>query len=211
MKTIKYEILKDKIVYFPGVISNHNEIIDAIESLNAKSVSGWENWYAGAEEEHIYGEIKYMKRHLYSEETDQEVLDKCKFVIESLCDYMADCARQYAEIVGMDKEHLEYAISVLKTNGTVIGINKYNENAHMGPHVDLNERNSYIQYTIVVYLNDDYEGGELNFPNHDITVKPLAGSIAMYPSGHPYTHESLNITKGRKMLITHHLRNHDMQ
>jgi hypothetical protein len=28
----------------------------------------------------------------------------------------------------------------------------------------------------------------------------------MYPSGHPYVHESLDITKGNKMLITHHLR-----
>lgn len=208
---IEYKILKDQIVYFPGVIHNYKEIIDTLESLNSKAVTAWENWYAGSDEEHVYGEIKYMQRHLYSEESDPEILEKCKFVIESLCDYMIDCSRIYADLFNFSKEHLDYAISILKTNGTVIGINKYNENAHMGPHVDLNDRNSYIQYTIVVYLNDDYEGGELNFPNHNITLKPVAGSIAMYPSGHPYTHESLNITKGRKMLITHHLRNKDAE
>lgn len=206
---INYQILKDKIVYFPGVISNNKEIVDAIESLNSKAVSPWENWYAGADEEHIYGEIKYMRREFYKDEKDPETLAKCKFVIESLCDYMAECATVYANLFDLSQDHLDFAISVLKQSGTTIGINKYNENAHMGPHVDLNDRNQYIQYTIVVYLNDDYTGGELHFPNHDITVKPVAGSIAMYPSGHPYMHESINITKGRKMLITHHLRNND--
>jgi hypothetical protein len=205
----KYEILKDKIVYFPGVITNIQDIINAIESTNSKAVSPWENWYAGADEEHIYGEIKYMKRELYSEETDPVALEKCKFIIESLCDYMADCAKVYAKLFDLSNDHIDFAIKVLKQNGTTIGINKYSTNEHMGPHVDLNDRNQYIQYTIVVYLNDDYVGGELHFPNHDITVKPIAGSIAMYPSGHPYLHESINITNGRKMLITHHLRNND--
>lgn len=199
-----YEVLKDQIVYFPNAIPNCREIVDAIESLNAKSVTGWNAWYAGHHEEHIYGEIKYMKRSLYDEE-DLDKIDKCKFVIESLCDYMAECAIQYANIFNLSEDYVNYAISILRHTNTTIGVNKYNENAHMGPHVDLNDKNKYLQYTVVVYLNDDYEGGELFFPNHNVKVKPKAGSIAMYPSGDPYVHQSLNITKGRKMLITHHL------
>ena len=77
----------------------------------------------------------------------------------------------------------------------------------MGPHVDYNEDNNYLEYTIVVYLNDDYEGGELYFNEFDIKLKPKAGSIVMYPSTFPYTHESLEVLKGRKCLITHHWRN----
>jgi hypothetical protein len=206
---MKHEILKDKIVYFPGVIKNNQEIIDALESLNSKAVTAWENWYAGSDEKHIYGDIKYMDRSRYKEESDPATLDKCKFVIESLCDYMAECAKVYADIFDIPKDHLDFAISIIKQDNTVIGINKYGTNMHMGPHVDLNEKNDYVQYTIVVYLNDDYDGGELYFPNHEIKLKPIAGSIAMYPSGHPYLHESLNLVSGRKMLITHHLRNND--
>ena len=199
-----YEILKDQIVYFPNAIPNCKEIVDTIESLDAKSVTGWHTWYAGSDEKHIYGEIKYMKRSLYDEE-DLDVVEKCKFVIESLCDRMADCAIQYANIFNLSESYINYAISILRHINTTIGVNKYNQDAHMGPHVDLNDKNKYLQYTVVVYLNDDYEGGELYFPNHDIKVKPKAGSIAMYPSGDPYVHQSLNIPKGRKMLITHHL------
>jgi predicted 2-oxoglutarate/Fe(II)-dependent dioxygenase YbiX len=74
----------------------------------------------------------------------------------------------------------------------------------MGSHVDFNEDNYYLAYTIVVYLNDDYEGGELYFNDLDIKIKPQAGSIIMYPSSSPYSHQSLKVLKGRKMLITHH-------
>jgi hypothetical protein len=200
----EYQILKDQIVYFPNAVPNCQELVDSIESLNSKSVSLWHTWYAGHHEEHIYGDIKYMKRSLYSEE-DADKIEKCKFVIESLCDYMAECAKQYGNIFNLPSDYIDYATSILKHENTIIGVNKYNENSHMGPHVDLNDRNKYLQYTVVVYLNDDYEGGELYFPNHDIKVKPKAGSIAMYPSGDPYVHQSLNIIKGRKMLITHHL------
>jgi hypothetical protein len=200
----EYEILKDQIVYFPNAIPNYQEIVDHIESLDTKSITGWHTWYAGHEDKHVYGEIKYMKRSFYNED-DSDKAEKCKFVIESLCNYISECAVQYGEIFDLSKDYIKYAIDVLKNDKTTIGVNKYNEGEHMGPHVDLNDTNKYLQYTVVVYLNDDYEGGELYFPNHDIRLKPKSGSIAMYPSGDPYTHQSLKVIKGRKMLITHHL------
>ena len=124
-----YEILKDQIVYFPNAVPNHLEIVDAIESVNSKSVSPWENWYAGDNKDHAYGHIKYMNRSFYKEE-DAETLEKSKFIIESLCDYMSNCAIQYANIFGLSKDHIDFAISVLKQETTTIGINKYNENLH---------------------------------------------------------------------------------
>ena len=117
------------------------------------------------------------------------------------------CARKYAEIFNIDSNKVDYAANILKENETEIGIYKYFEGQSMGPHVDYNEDNNYLEYTIVVYLNDDYEGGELYFNEFDITLKPKAGSIVMYPSTFPYTHESLKVIKGRKCLITHHWRN----
>ena len=36
-----------------------------------------------------------------------------------------------------------------------------------------------------VYLNDDYEGGELSFINQNMTIKPKAGDLVLYP-GNPH-------------------------
>jgi hypothetical protein len=50
----------------------------------------------------------------------------------------------------------------------------------------------------VIYLNDDYEGGELWFPYLDIKFKPQAGDIILFPSTFIYAHSSLKVTSGTK-------------
>lgn len=200
------EILYDSIAYFPAVVKDIDHVIDLIESTNSLAVSPWENWHAYGEsnDESKYGDIKFMQRKLIPNETDESVKSNSEYLIELLADTMADCATEYAKIYDLDKDDLDYAIQALKHNSTKFGINKYETNKFMGPHVDWNEYNSQIRYTIVVYLNDSYTGGELYFNNQDIKLKPVAGSVVMFPSKLPYLHQSLEVETGRKMLITHH-------
>jgi hypothetical protein len=53
----------------------------------------------------------------------------------------------------------------------------------------------------VVYLNDDYEGGELNFIRQELTIKPEAGDIILCPSNFVYEHASLEIKSGVKHCV----------
>ena len=39
-----------------------------------------------------------------------------------------------------------------------------------------------VEYTLCGYLNDDYEGGLIEFPEHGISLKPPAGSAIIFPS-----------------------------
>jgi hypothetical protein len=50
----------------------------------------------------------------------------------------------------------------------------------------------------ILYLNDDYEGGELEFPNFNIKIKPQAGMLIMFPSNFAYKHIAYPVTKGTK-------------
>lgn len=81
-------------------------------------------------------------------------------------------------------------------------INRYNEKSYMGPHVDSTDRTELKSPTIsiVVYLNDDYEGGELSFPEQGVLIKPEAGSMVIFPSYSPYYHDPLPVTKGHKYM-----------
>lgn len=50
----------------------------------------------------------------------------------------------------------------------------------------------------LVYLNDNYEGGEIDFPHQDFRLKPKAGTIIFFPSIFTHPHASLNISSGTK-------------
>ena len=191
------------IVYFKGVIKNYQEIIDAIESLSNDAVSDWRPWN-GHGSSTRYGDIKDVRKDKIVEINSDKDRAKAAFAINCLTNKMSECAIEYADIFNIDRDALYYAVSLLTDPRTTMGINKYDEGAFMGSHVDFNEDNYYLAYTIVVYLNDDYEGGELYFNDLDIKIKPEAGSIIMYPSSAPYAHQSLKVLKGRKILITHH-------
>jgi hypothetical protein len=50
----------------------------------------------------------------------------------------------------------------------------------------------------LVYLNDDYEGGEIEFPFFNVKIKPLPGMLILFPSNYAYTHIAHPVTRGTK-------------
>jgi Rps23 Pro-64 3,4-dihydroxylase Tpa1-like proline 4-hydroxylase len=63
---------------------------------------------------------------------------------------------------------------------------------HMEAHVDeINDQanGSSREYAAVVYLNDDYQGGELSYINFNLHIKPEAGSLMIFKTGPEYLHE----------------------
>jgi len=55
--------------------------------------------------------------------------------------------------------------------------------------------------SIVAYLNDNYEGGELYFPRFDLTIKPNQGDVVMFPSTFIYEHASKPMISGTKYSV----------
>lgn len=52
--------------------------------------------------------------------------------------------------------------------------------------------------SMVFYLNDDYEGGELEFIHFGVKIKPKAGQLFMFPSGYSYEHKVHPILSGTR-------------
>jgi len=100
----------------------------------------------------------------------------------------------------------------------------------MGAHYDQQEGDKRLKYSMVMYLNDDYEGGEISFtikspdapiiegkPSEDfevasqmnkelltVAVKPKAGSIIIFPSSPPYHHTAHLVKSGFKYMVPSH-------
>ena len=72
-------------------------------------------------------------------------------------------------------------------------------------HYDFENRQFYRfidrDFSMLIYLNDNFTGGELNFPWLNYQYKPVAGDLVIFPSNHIFTHESLPIISGKKYAL----------
>jgi hypothetical protein len=53
----------------------------------------------------------------------------------------------------------------------------------------------------IVYLNDDYTGGEIEFPNFGVKIKPTPGMLILFPSNFAYSHIAHPVTSGTKYAL----------
>lgn len=83
---------------------------------------------------------------------------------------------------------------------TTYQILKYKESQYYIPHLD-DGKNTRRRVSAVGYLNDDFEGGELNFPLLNFKYYPMTGDIIVFPSGAPFTHEARPVKQGIKYSI----------
>lgn len=56
-------------------------------------------------------------------------------------------------------------------------------------------------YSGVIYLNDDYDGGILRFPELGIEAPKQAGTLVVFPSGTDFLHEVTPVTRGKRFQI----------
>lgn len=89
----------------------------------------------------------------------------------------------------------------------------YHPGGHYRPHIDgetlFNDGSGVLSWkknvdrdlSLVVYLNGDFEGGEIVFPKQGITVKPRAGMLIAFPSDHHFLHGVNPVTKGVRYAI----------
>lgn len=87
---------------------------------------------------------------------------------------------------------------------------KYEPGGFFLPHVDGEQfqdgewfRIYDRDYTMICFLNDDYEGGELSFPDQNFTVQPKTGRVVAFPADHRFRHGA-EVTKSgiRYQMVT---------
>jgi len=62
------------------------------------------------------------------------------------------------------------------------------------------------KYGLVIYLNEDFEGGQINYIKKNITYKPKKRSLVCHIGTNDYEHQVLPITKGTRKSIFFYLR-----
>jgi predicted 2-oxoglutarate/Fe(II)-dependent dioxygenase YbiX len=81
-----------------------------------------------------------------------------------------------------------YDVKINNFRRSALHLVKFFDGSHLEPHVDtLSAEQNHI--ASVYYINDDYTGGEINFTEHNLKIKPKANSLIIFPGNENYVHE----------------------
>ena len=82
-----------------------------------------------------------------------------------------------------------YGVELNSFKGQQIPLIRFEQGYRMNEHADTTG-----DFAALYYINDDYEGGEINFMDHNLKIKPKANSLITFPSNSDYWHEVLENT-----------------
>lgn len=200
---MEHRILDLGLVYYKGVIPEPQKLIDLIENLNARFLSNehvddtktivrdWTPW--------SYGEMIFNYQKFFPEAADISDSDYYSKEMKEIADILYGSLNRafahYSQILypfaGKNIKSREYSIHLLK----------YGIGGHLPAHQDQGISSRVL--SSVMYLNDNYEGGEIEFLNSGVKIRPEAGSIIFFPSNFLYIHEVYPITSGFRYSMPH--------
>jgi hypothetical protein len=200
---MQYQELALGVVYYKNIIKDPNELINKIESLEEKrslqkdyrsqSVKPWQSWDYdhGNKEKTIFCWQKFLPK---PEDIDiNDYFYKEQYEISSqLFNGLEDGLKHYFSLY-------PYAEKNIKSREKTMHLLRYDKTGHLPAHQDQGISTRVL--SVLLYLNDDYEGGEIEFRHSGLKFKPEAGSVLFFPSNFLYVHEVYPVTRGPRYAL----------
>ena len=164
-----HEELYNGVYYYKNVIKDPQKLIYLIESTEGMEflqhvIPNWIDWGVEADRGTVYwyGRKKRVLLNDLDEINTVEIPDFERKLCKEIFDTIFDAFRAVANDYKIKRNISDEVIILNQMN-----IHKYKENTWMGTHYDAQEGDTRLKYSLLVYINDNYEGGEISFSIKD--------------------------------------------
>jgi len=117
-------------------------------------------------------------------------------ILTMLCTSMSRTVSEFLN-KDMDLKTLFYS-AMFPGSKNVMHFDNHYKNMHNGISVRTNSENDWSG---LLYLNYEYEGGILNFPTEDFSIKPNPGTFIFFQGDDTMPHEVTEVTSGIRNAI----------
>jgi hypothetical protein len=199
---IKEEIAPGIVIYSDVIPNSENLYIDIEEGMASAKI----NWTAASVKESEEPRVNTKTRdtqtigvsYLGGIKDTSLITDMSELFFINLnnifFESFSPIEKEYVSSYGIASEwHETYAIL------------KYGEGQQFTNHID-DHPSYHRRISTVYYLNDNYVGGEINFPRFNITFKPKANQMIVFPSTYVYNHSVSPVTEGERYAVVSWMR-----
>jgi hypothetical protein len=107
---------------------------------------------------------------------------------------VAKVKEEIYSLYGLEKEKI-------REKQTDLSVVEWTEGSYLSLHVDDLGYITDNHLPVHIYLNDDYEGGELNFQTFGLSIRPKKGDMIVFPGNMHYPHELTKILSGTRYTL----------
>jgi len=143
-----------------------------------------------------WSKYNYTERHENDEWEDRMlILEHCSGFLDKQNKIVSNTFNNIKKQIGeiLKKDLYEYIGFKTIYRSTIGQEMKTHSDSGLGPK---------FKYGVVLYLNDDYEGGEIFYPNVGVEFKPEACSLVLHPAHEAYRHGVKAVSLGTRYSMT---------
>lgn len=189
------------IVVYSNVIPNAENLHNDIEEAAAMAKISWQPSYVQTGDSSSV-DTKLRDTHSLGVTYHPIMIDNHFSPAES---FQTTMSNMFLEHVGPRENDYKSYFSVSTDWHDSYGILRYGVGQKFTNHVD--DHKAYIRrISTVYYINEDYSGGEINFPRFGISYKPKANELLIFPSTFVYNHSVSEVTAGTRYAVVSWLR-----
>lgn len=203
LSNFNHEVLDLGIAYYTDVIKDPASLILKIEELEQRyqddnkpeltSVKPWTAWtYGDGPNKLMFCWQKFIPQVEHIPSNDIYYKEQAD-ISSQLFGALDKTLKHYTT------ELYPFAEKNIKSREHTMHLLKYDESGHLPAHQDQGVSSRVL--SVLLYLNDDYEGGEIEFRHSNLKFKPKAGSVLFFPSNFLYVHEVYPVTKGPRYAL----------
>lgn len=200
--TPDFEVLDLGLVYYKKMINDPQIIIDTVNDVDKRfslnehndsftEVRSWVDW---SDNKQTFCYQKFFPKTENINPSDYYYKEQ-NGVSKALYDALDRATDHYTKVL------YPFAEKNIKNREYSVHLLKYTEGGFLPAHQDHGVSSRVL--SAVLYLNDDYEGGEIEFVNSGVRMKPEAGSIIIFPSNFLYIHQVHPIVSGERYSLPH--------
>lgn len=105
-------------------------------------------------------------------------------------------------------EKIKIAYGINEIYPDLLQITRWFDGMEQPPHsddmmnTDYHENHQHRSYGVVIYLNNDFDGGKTFYPQHNIEIYPEPGKMAVHPATIDHMHGVTKIEGGTRYTLT---------